>query len=125
LAKWLNESAANEIEFPPGIVRVVFDNEQVIGKRYRVKANQTSVPTSVTSSSVYLSIDKGNNIQTEEKFQPSNWMFDSLDETTMNALLDSFGQHNDTFRMTRNELLAERINVLMTMQEYCGDKQYV
>jgi len=90
-----------------------------------VKANQTSVPTSVTSSSVYLSIDKGNNIQTEEKFQPSNWMFDSLDETTMNALLDSFGQYNDTFRMTRNELLAERINVLMTMQEYCGDKQYV
>jgi len=120
LAKWLNESAANEIEFPPGIVRVVFDNEQVIGKRYRVKANQTSVPTSVTSSSVYLSIDKGNNIQTEEKFQPSNWMFDSLDETTMNALLDSFGQYNDTFR-----ILAERINVLMTMQEYCGDKQYV
>ena len=43
VTKWLNKAASTEIPFSPGIVRVVFDNEQVIGKRFRVKANQSPV----------------------------------------------------------------------------------
>ena len=58
LTSRLNEAASTEIEFPPGTVRVVFDNKQIIGKRYRVKANQSSVPTSVIKSTIYLSIDE-------------------------------------------------------------------
>ena len=46
LTSWLNSSASSEIEFPEGIERVVFDNEQIIGKRYRVKTNQSTVPAS-------------------------------------------------------------------------------
>ena len=37
VTKKLKKAASTEIPFSPGIVRVVFDNEQVIGKRYRVK----------------------------------------------------------------------------------------
>ena len=52
ITSWLNKSAANEIEFPPGAVRTE------IGKRYRVKADQSNVPSSVISSCIYLLIDE-------------------------------------------------------------------
>ena len=32
----LEQNAKNELAFPSGMVRVVFDNEQVVGKRYSV-----------------------------------------------------------------------------------------
>ena len=57
-------------------MRVVFDYEQIIGKRYRVKANQSSVPTSVITSTIYLSIDESSQMQIDEYFKLSNWMFD-------------------------------------------------
>ena len=44
VTKWLNKAASTEIPFPPVIVRAVFDNEQVTGKRYRVRTNQSSYP---------------------------------------------------------------------------------
>ena len=37
LTSWLNSSASSAIEFPEGIVQVVFDNEQIIGKQYKLK----------------------------------------------------------------------------------------
>ena len=39
LKDWLLENALDEIEFPKGLVRAVFENEQVVGKRYSVKAD--------------------------------------------------------------------------------------
>ena len=66
LSTWLNKAAESEIKFPNGIVGVVFDNEHVIGKRYRVKADQASVPASVITSSAYLIIDDSNNMQFED-----------------------------------------------------------
>ena len=72
LTTWLNNNASQCLEFPEGLVRVVFDNEQVIGKRYRVKANQQSVPTSVITSHAYLSIDVTNNIQYNNTYSPSH-----------------------------------------------------
>ena len=50
ITSWLNKLVANEIEFPPGAVQTVFDNEQVVGKRYHVKANQSTVPKFKTSA---------------------------------------------------------------------------
>ena len=66
----LNKSAANEIEFVTGVVQTVFDNEQVVRKKYRVKADQSTVPSSVVSSSIYLSIDKTSDIQNNESLRP-------------------------------------------------------
>ena len=63
LSTWLNKAAESEIKFPNSIVRVVFDNEQVIGKCYRVKADQASVPASIITSRAYLKIDDSNNMQ--------------------------------------------------------------
>ena len=78
-------------------MRVVFDNEQIIGKRYRVKTNQSAVPASVISSSAYLSIDNKSKIQYDDRFMPSKWMFDSLDDVTINSVIESFDQYNNIF----------------------------
>ena len=90
LPSWLNKAASAKIEFPPRTVRVVFNTEQVIGKRYRVKTNQSSVPTSAITSAIYLSIDESSQMQSDEYFKLSNWMFDPVDNNLANALLDSF-----------------------------------
>ena len=104
--------AANEIEFPPGVVRTVFDNEQVVGKRYHVKADQSTIPSSVVSSSIYLSIDKTSDIQNNETLRPVHWMFQPVDEIWINKSINSFDEKNNTFRMTRNNLLKERMDIL-------------
>ena len=95
ITSWLNKSAECLINFPPGVVRVVFDNEQVAGKRYCVKANQSSIPSSVISSSVYISIDKTNDIQYNDDFKPANWIFKPIQETLLESIFDSFEQYND------------------------------
>ena len=94
-------------------MREVFDNEQIAGKRYEVKANQSTVPASVTSSSVYLSIDRENKIQYDDHFTSSKWMFDSLDHVTINSIIESFDQYSKVFRRTRNELLRERVSAIV------------
>ena len=71
-------------------VKVAFDNEQVIEKWSRVKANQSSVPSSVISSSAYISIDKTNDIQYNYDFKPANWMFKPIQETLLESIFDSF-----------------------------------
>ena len=45
-------------------------------------------------------------------------MFDSLDDVTINSVIESFDQCNNIFRRTRNELLTERINAIVrTLQD--------
>ena len=112
LTTWLNKASAKEITFPSGLVRVVFDNEQVIGKRYRVKANQSNVPSSVISSSIYLSIDESSEIQNIENLKPSYWMFDDFDDAKIEKLIKSFESHSGVFRQTRDVLIGERLNII-------------
>ena len=120
ITSWLNKSAECPINFPPGVVRVVFDNEQVIGKRYRVKANQFSVTSSFISCSSYVSIDKTNDIQYSNDFKPANWMFKPIRETLLESIFDSFEQYNDLFQQTRNQLLSERLALIIGSQETIG-----
>ena len=65
LKDWLLENALDEIEFPKGLVRAVFDNKQVVGKRYSVKTDCNAVPVSVITSFAYLCIDTSSNIQNQ------------------------------------------------------------
>ena len=55
-------------------------------------------------------------MQSDEYFKPSNWMFDPVDDNLTNAIYDSFEQYNDIFRLTRNDLLAERMSILINSQ---------
>ena len=38
ISKWLTEQSNDAVIFPDGLVRTVFENEQVIGKNYKVRA---------------------------------------------------------------------------------------
>ena len=69
ISKWMTEQALTDIEFPSGIVRAVFDNEQVIGKTHQVRANN-KVPSSIGTSHIYISIDETNDIENDHTFAP-------------------------------------------------------
>ena len=57
ISKWLTNESSEPIEFPDGLVRSVFDNEQVIGKTHKLKADKR-VPASVITSHIYISNSK-------------------------------------------------------------------
>ena len=58
MGKSLENHSQNEIEFPSGLVRVVFDNVQKVGKRYTVRADNSSVPLSVVTSMLTFVLTK-------------------------------------------------------------------
>ena len=116
VTKWLNKAASTEIPFLPGIARVVFDNKQVIGKCYRVKANQSSVPSRVVTSMAYLLIDESNELHYQDTLKPSGWMFNDISETVVESIVQSFNQHNNLLRETRNNLLETSLAALKDTQ---------
>ena len=68
------DQTTDEIKFPHGVVRGVFDNEQVIGKSYRIK-NENKVPSSIVTSNLYISIDPCSALQNNVDFALNNWLF--------------------------------------------------
>ena len=96
----------------------------MIGKRYRVKADQALVPASTITSSTYLIIDDSNNMQFEDTYKPSDWLFKSVDESLIDSIIDSFESNNDIFRVTRNKLLKERISVILKSQKGEGSELF-
>ena len=112
LTNWLNSAAEHPVAFPPGLVRVVFDNEQVVGKRYRVKSDKMKVPLSLITSHAYLSVDKADQLQFRHDLKPKYWMFQSINEEMTGTLLNSFSTFSHTFRETRNDLITSRLNAV-------------
>ena len=54
LKNWLCDQAGEELTVPEGVVRIAFDNEQVIGKRCSVKVKVKNIQISVITSHAYL-----------------------------------------------------------------------
>ena len=124
LSSWLNNAASKPIEFPQGLIRVIFDNEQVIGKRYRVKVNQHLVPSSIIASNIYLTIASDNFIQYDNEFNPSNWMLNTVTNSLKSSTKNSFNEYNNTFCLTRNDLINAGTNVLSKSLD-CGDSEFI
>lgn len=74
LKNWLSEKAGDELPVPHGVVRIVFDNDQVVGKRYTVKADCNTVPLSVITSHAYLSIG-ASDLQEYVQLKSKHWLF--------------------------------------------------
>ena len=110
--KWLNAQAKQEISFPSGIVRIVFDNEQVIGKKYNISVSTSTVKNSVITSSAYLVIQDDSTLQTEKIFSPENWYFSSLNLETTNHLSNYFNHYQKYFRGSRNYIIEKRLKYL-------------
>ena len=114
LNNWLKDAASKPITVPPGLIRIVFDNEQVIGKRYRVKAKQMNVPMSVITSHAYITLSKTNDMQyKDDENIPSKWMFACQNDSIDKKIIDSFETHKYIFRKTRNEFIQHRLNVIL------------
>ena len=71
ISKWLRTSASEPLPFPKGLVRSVFDNEQVIGKTYTVKVNN-KVSSNVVTSHEHIIIDESSQIQSAIELKPEN-----------------------------------------------------
>ena len=121
LTNWLNEAASQPPTFPDGTVHVVFDNEQVVGKRYHVDAEKTKVPLSLITSHVYLMVDRESDIQYREDLKPDHWMFKTVNEDLITTVTSSFSSFGDTFRVARNNLISSRLQVLQKHQFNSND----
>lgn len=124
LCDWLSEHAKEEIEFPNGLVRVIFDNEQVVGKRYRVRANLNNVPCSVITSVAYLQIDEHSNIQNDEQYAPKNWLFAEETCVENENLIKGLHNYDKYFRLTRNSFIANRISKIVQEQKIDEKSEY-
>ena len=106
---WLNSASSEPLKVPRGFVRIVFDNEQVIGKRYRVRAKESKVPATLITSYAYLIVDQDNLMQNREEMKPKHWMFKDITEDFSTKIIESFNTGNVVFRSSRNELLQKRL----------------
>ena len=103
LTGWLSNEAKKEITFPKEDVRVVFDNQQVIGKRYKVNAKSNTVPSSVITSQANLVLNTDVHLQWNEALKPKQWFF--KEKTIDPNCLD---EANDYFRKSRNRFIKSR-----------------
>ncbi|XP_070548038.1 uncharacterized protein [Ptychodera flava] len=69
---WLQEQATADPVFPQGDVHVAIDNDQIVGKTYRVKEN-SKVNVSVLTSVCYAQLDPEGKLQEDPALKPYNW----------------------------------------------------
>ena len=112
LTNWLKEQSKGPLEFPKGLVKSVFDNSQKVGKTYLISGTNT-IPTSVITSHLWITLDKGNDIQNDVKFSPSELMLGkTLTENQSKELLENLTKPSERFRETRNTFLSECITIV-------------
>ena len=113
LTNWFNKKTEIEILFPDGLIKVVFDNEQVIGKNCKVKFSGILVRSSVITSKAYLKIsDSG--IQGFADMKPKYWFFSTNDDVLL--ILESLNKHQNIFRVAGNAFIIERIQLAERQQ---------
>ena len=116
ISKWLTEQGKKEITFPQGTVRVVFDNEQVVGKRYTI-CFDNSVPSSIVTSHAYLVCNENDVLQCGKTLSPADWMFKALTENQIDGVSQHHKKHQQFFRDSRNKFIETRLAVLSREQE--------
>ena len=113
LLKWLDGTSSRPIEVPHGAVRCVFDNEQVIGKRYNVTVG-CKTPTSVITSKIYIVLDAEETLQEDENLCPSAWLYADPNDVQKQAILCNVTDDQARFfRETRNDFISSRLALLL------------
>ena len=105
LTNWLTKNAENEIPFPDGLIKVVFDNEQVIGKKYKVKVSRNLVKSSVITSKAYIKTSDSD-IQGFADMKPKYWLFKTNNDVLL--IMESLNKHQNIFRETIDAFMKER-----------------
>ncbi len=76
---WLREQGINELLFPPGLVKSVFDNVQKIGKTHLISETNV-VKTSVITSQLWVTLDPESDLQEDIACKPLKWMWEKVGE---------------------------------------------
>ena len=123
IENWLTSQAVEPVIFPEGMVRCLFDNEQKVGKTWRINLNG-KFPLSVITSSATISLDKDSEIQGKEHLKPKYWRLKDISPENCYQNIESkemLWNDEDYYRSTRNNLIKKRLNVLKQQAEKEGD----
>ncbi|KAJ8017459.1 hypothetical protein HOLleu_45119 [Holothuria leucospilota] len=90
IRQWLDGQASQPMPSPQGDCICAFDNDQVIGKTYHVRANQ-KLKTSVITSVCVAEVDKSGALQMQKHLKPANWLNNVFDES---QILDYDSQYH-------------------------------
>ena len=108
IRKFLEDSSSEPIPFPPGCVRVVFDNEQTIGKRYRIHVSSPNVPLPVITSHAYIVINNKNDVESFHHLSPRIWRNGNVSEKQKKDIFSFAKAQKNHIRISRNKLLKSR-----------------
>ena len=108
LSSWLNQQARKPIEFPPGLTKAVFDNNQKVGKTY-VITGDNKVPTAVMTSNLWITFDEKCGKQNENYLKPEHWMWNVISENEKEQLLELMTNTTHEFRESRDKFISECI----------------
>ena len=89
--------------FPEGLVKVIFDNNQKVGKTYIVTGDDKILTTAMTSS-IWLTLEEEDRKQLEISYKPKNWMGKNV-ENKENALISLMTIPSSKFRESRDKFL--------------------
>lgn len=90
IKNWLENQACNEMPAPVGDLIYAFDNDQVIGKIYHVRANK-KLKTSVITSVCMAEVEPTGTLQKDKTLKPSVW---TAAEFQNAEILDYGSQHH-------------------------------
>ena len=109
----LVDQATNPVKYPEGLFRSAFDNEQKIGKTWKIGKDK-KLKTSVVTSSAISQLEPNCMIQNDVKFSPKSWLFSTLTpEEKLNVVKSNSNlEDNDYFRSRRNNLIRQRLSVV-------------
>ena len=111
-----NQKCRKRNTVPEGLIKIVFDNEQVIGENYKVKVKVSwnLVKSSVITSKAYFKITDSD-IQGFADIKPKYWLFNTNNDVPL--IMESLNEQRDIFRETRNGFIKKRVQLLERKQK--------
>ena len=121
LSSWLSEQAQDPVECPKGLIKAVFDNNQIIGKTYLITGDNT-VPTSVMTSNIWITFEEESDMQKNKAYAPEQWMWEENRNIT-DQLVQNFTCPSRKFNQARDLFLKDCISAVY--EQFCHGKDYV
>ena len=105
-------------------MKCVFDNEQVVGKTWSVRPDQT-VPMSIVTTHDTIVLDDDEALQCNGSLQPSKWLFQQPTTDQREYFLYNEDHANSTyFRAGRDNLIGARFN-LCTQRDVVNENIHI
>ena len=106
---WISRSSHNRLPTPVGDTVVVFDNEQVLGKSWRIHVGN-KMKCSVITSVLYLIVDPLSQLQKRLDLSPFNWLpFINSNPCTLKDVTDYEAPFLSAFKSLRLHFITGRL----------------